>query len=72
MVKGIRDTPNRRWSVENDRHAAIAGAIAAAMAGDIVLIAGKGHETYQERDRERTPVSDVAEATGALAAWSGG
>ena len=72
VVKGIRDTPNRRWSVENDRHAAIAGAIAAAKAGDIVLIAGKGHETYQERDRERAPFSDVAEATAALAAWSGG
>jgi UDP-N-acetylmuramyl-tripeptide synthetase len=71
VVKGIRETPNRRWSVDNDRHAAIAGAIATAKAGDIVLIAGKGHETYQERNRERKPFSDVAESTVALAVWSG-
>jgi UDP-N-acetylmuramyl-tripeptide synthetase len=71
VVKGIRDTPNQRWSVDNDRHAAIASAIATAKAGDIVLIAGKGHETYQERNRERTPFSDVAESTVALAGWSG-
>ena len=38
---------------------AIRGAIAAAKAGDIVLIAGKGHETYQERDGVRTPFSDA-------------
>ena len=66
VVKGIRETANRRWSVENDRRAAIAGAIATAKAGDIVLIAGKGHETYQERNRERTPFSDAAESAAAL------
>ena len=27
-----------------------------------MLIAGKGHETYQERDGERTPFSDAREA----------
>jgi len=71
VVKGIRETPNRRWSVDNDRGQAIAGAIAAAKAGDIVLIAGKGHETYQERNRERTPFSDAVVSAAALAAWSG-
>jgi|KBSSwiStaDraftv2_1062776.scaffolds.fasta_scaffold05279_6 UDP-N-acetylmuramyl-tripeptide synthetase len=71
VAKGIRDTPNRRWSVDNDRHAAIAGAIAAAKPGDIVLIAGKGHETYQERNGERTPFSDAAVSAEALNAWSG-
>jgi UDP-N-acetylmuramoyl-L-alanyl-D-glutamate--2,6-diaminopimelate ligase len=71
IIKGIRDTGNRRWSVENDRRAAIAGAIAAARPGDIVLIAGKGHETYQERNRERMPFSDAVESAIALAAWSG-
>jgi UDP-N-acetylmuramyl-tripeptide synthetase len=71
VVKGIRETPNRRWLVENDRRLAISGAIAAAKAGDIVLIAGKGHETYQERNRERTPFSDAAVSAAALDAWSG-
>jgi UDP-N-acetylmuramyl tripeptide synthase len=32
----------------------------------VVLIAGKGHEAYQERAGERTPFSDVAEAGAAL------
>jgi len=36
-----------REIVEPDRRAAIAAAIDAAGPGDIVLIAGKGHETYQ-------------------------
>jgi len=71
IVKGIRDTGNRRWSIENDRRAAIRGAVAAAKAGDVVLIAGKGHETFQERNGQRTPFSDAAEAEAALAAWSG-
>ena len=38
---------------------AIARAIAGARAGDVVLIAGKGHEDYQERDGVRTPFSDA-------------
>jgi UDP-N-acetylmuramoyl-L-alanyl-D-glutamate--2,6-diaminopimelate ligase len=71
VVKGIRETPNRRWSIDNDRHAAIAGAIAAAKVGDIVLVAGKGHETYQERDGVRTAFSDATESRAAIEAWSG-
>jgi UDP-N-acetylmuramyl tripeptide synthase len=35
------------YAVEPDRAAAIAAAIRAAGSGDTVLIAGKGHETYQ-------------------------
>ena len=42
--------------------AAIAEAIAEADAGDIVLIAGKGHETYQEVDGVKTPFDDRAVA----------
>lgn len=52
--------------VELDRAQAIAAAIAAANAGDVVLIAGKGHEDYQEIHGERLPFSDVAVARRAL------
>lgn len=51
------------------RRDAIANTIAAADARDAVLIAGKGHETYQEVNGRREPFSDVAEAHAALAAW---
>ncbi len=33
--------------IQPDRHTAIEEAIASAEPGDIVLLAGKGHETYQ-------------------------
>jgi UDP-N-acetylmuramyl tripeptide synthase len=71
VVRGIRETSHRRWTIETDRHAAIMGAIAAARTGDVVLVAGKGHETYQERNGARTPFSDAAEVGAALAAWGG-
>jgi UDP-N-acetylmuramyl tripeptide synthase len=51
--------------------AAIAGDISHAHVGDVVLLAGKGHETYQEAAGERQPFLDWDHATRALAAWSG-
>jgi UDP-N-acetylmuramoyl-L-alanyl-D-glutamate--2,6-diaminopimelate ligase len=53
-----------------DRRVAIARAIASANAADVVLLAGKGHETYQEIAGEKLPFSDVLEAQQALAGWS--
>ncbi len=53
-----------------DRRTAIARAIASADADDVVLIAGKGHETYQETAGRKLPFSDVIEAEQALAGWS--
>ena len=44
--------------VVQDRAAAIRAAIAGAGAGDIVLIAGKGHEDYQQIGERRLPFSD--------------
>jgi UDP-N-acetylmuramoyl-L-alanyl-D-glutamate--2,6-diaminopimelate ligase len=54
--------------VIEDRAAAIAWAIARASDDDVVLIAGKGHETYQETSGERVAFSDLAVAGKALAA----
>lgn len=46
--------------VERDRAAAIESAIEAAGDGDVVFIAGKGHETYQTTAQGRQPFSDRA------------
>lgn len=54
-----------------DRAAAIAGAIAAAHPAEVILLAGKGHEPYQEIAGVRRSFSDLAEARAALAARRG-
>lgn len=50
------------------RGAAIAELIAAAQADDVILLAGKGHEDYQEIAGVRQPFSDIEQAAQALAA----
>ena len=50
-----------------DRRSAIAGAVADADARDVIVIAGKGHEDYQEIAGVKLPFSDVVEASAALA-----
>lgn len=54
-----------------DRAAAIAAAIASAQPGDVVVIAGKGHEDYQEICGQRYPFSDLELAQQALTQWEG-
>ena len=54
--------------VIEDRAAAIAWAIGQAADEDVVLVAGKGHEAYQEIQGERVAISDYAIAERALAA----
>lgn len=56
--------------VVRDRAAAINAAIANASAGDVVLIAGKGHEDYQILGTTRISFSDQAVAQAALEARS--
>ncbi len=51
------------------RGPAIAQAIAAAGADDVIVLAGKGHEDYQEIHGQRLPFSDLNEAEQALATW---
>jgi UDP-N-acetylmuramoyl-L-alanyl-D-glutamate--2,6-diaminopimelate ligase len=53
--------------VERDRAQAIALALADAKADDVVLIAGKGHETYQEGPQGKLPFDDLAVAREAMA-----
>jgi UDP-N-acetylmuramoyl-L-alanyl-D-glutamate--2,6-diaminopimelate ligase len=54
--------------VEPDRRAAIYRAVASARPGDVVVVAGKGHETYQELEGHRLPFDDRAVAAEALTA----
>jgi UDP-N-acetylmuramoyl-L-alanyl-D-glutamate--2,6-diaminopimelate ligase len=72
IVRGIRQTGAHRWTVVLDRAAAIHDAIAGGNRADIVLVAGKGHETYQESQGVRLPFADSIEAAAALANWNGG
>jgi UDP-N-acetylmuramoyl-L-alanyl-D-glutamate--2,6-diaminopimelate ligase len=67
IVAGIRGSGNPRYAVILDRSDAIAHAVKEARPGDVVLLAGKGHETYQERHGERQPFSDDEHAARALA-----
>lgn len=53
--------------IEVDRAAAIATAVAQARSNDVILVAGKGHEDYQEIQGVKRPFSDVAHARAALA-----
>jgi UDP-N-acetylmuramoyl-L-alanyl-D-glutamate--2,6-diaminopimelate ligase len=57
--------------VEPDRRAAIHAAIASAGTGDVVLLAGKGHETYQQVGGLKFDFDDAVVAREALAARAG-
>ncbi|RKQ88482.1 UDP-N-acetylmuramoyl-L-alanyl-D-glutamate--2,6-diaminopimelate ligase [Brockia lithotrophica] len=66
ILSGIPDPPERETYVELDRKRAIRAAIRLARPGDVVLIAGKGHEREQIVGRLRIPFDDREEALAAL------
>jgi len=66
IIEAIREGVSGACVVELDRAEAIAAAIASADAADVVLIAGKGHEGFQEIGGRRLPFSDAALAAAAL------
>ena len=70
MQAGLRGEQHIR--VQADRRAAITDTVAQAQACDVVLIAGKGHETTQEINGQRLPFSDTQVALDCLGAgaWS--
>ncbi len=53
-------------TVEPDRALAIADALAKAARNDVLLVAGKGHENYQEVAGQRLPFSDLEQVRRAL------
>jgi UDP-N-acetylmuramoyl-L-alanyl-D-glutamate--2,6-diaminopimelate ligase len=62
ILAGMKARP----AVQPDRGRAVAEAVAAADARDVVLLAGKGHEPYQEIAGVRHPYSDLDAAKSAL------
>ncbi|MDR4514822.1 UDP-N-acetylmuramoyl-L-alanyl-D-glutamate--2,6-diaminopimelate ligase [Nitrosomonas sp.] len=57
MIAGASQT---NYQVEINRELAIYQSISSATASDVVLVAGKGHETYQEIKGRRFPLNDAA------------
>ena len=57
-LPGLKKT-GKRYVIEPDRHKAIALALSEAQPGDIVLIAGKGHEKTQTTREGVFPFDDV-------------
>ena len=62
VVSGVPEERRRQVCVEPDRRAAIALALEQATPGDVVVIAGKGHETTQTVGDAVVPFDDRAVA----------
>ena len=73
IVKDIQSgmKGGKNISVKVDRHNAIHFAIAQAKAGDVVLIAGKGHENYQLIGDKKYPFNDAEEVKQQLEVHAG-
>ncbi len=63
----VREIPqDTDLSIESDRAAAIRLALEMLQSGDVLVVAGKGHETYQEVGTNRVDFDDAAVIRGAL------
>jgi UDP-N-acetylmuramoyl-L-alanyl-D-glutamate--2,6-diaminopimelate ligase len=71
IVDGVPASLRSKISLHLDRSQAIHAAIAQALPGDVVLIAGKGHEAVQDLGGSVTSFSDHSVAMAALAAREG-
>ncbi|WP_425550126.1 UDP-N-acetylmuramoyl-L-alanyl-D-glutamate--2,6-diaminopimelate ligase [Actinomycetospora chlora] len=68
VLEGAREVEGATVDEIGDRRAAIGAAVAEARPGDVVVVAGKGHETGQQVGTETLPFSDVEELERALRA----
>lgn len=66
MEAGLEAPLRARCLRITDRRSAIRTAVQLARTGDLILVAGKGHETYQEIGGEKFPFDDKAELLHAL------
>jgi UDP-N-acetylmuramoyl-L-alanyl-D-glutamate--2,6-diaminopimelate ligase len=72
IIEDIAAGAHPNYDIEADRSSAIFNALRSAAPDDVVLIAGKGHETYQEIGTQRLPFDDVQVARDGLRRLSGG
>lgn len=72
IVEVVSGMTANNYEIIVDRAAAIERAIAKARQQDTVLVAGKGHEDYQEINGVKHPFSDVAVVRRALQSWQSG
>jgi len=72
IIADIAIGAHANYEIEADRSSAIFKALRSAAPEDVVLIAGKGHETYQEIGTQRLPFDDVQVARDGLRSLSGG
>lgn len=68
MEAGLKDmaSASGRYVIISDREQAIRMAVAYAKGGDVILVAGKGHENYQEIDGKRHHFDDMEQVRAAL------
>ena len=69
IIRDISAEMGANHHIEPDRAQAILAAVQSAQRGDVVLIAGKGHEDYQEIHGVKYPFSDVEIAQRVLEGW---
>ena len=62
MTAGVKAAQTDKYTTVVDRREGIREAYLRSQAGDILLLAGKGHETYQEIKGVRTHFDDMEEA----------
>ena len=72
IIEDVAAGAHSNYAIEADRSIAILKALQSAGPDDVVLIAGKGHETYQEVGTQRLPFDDVQVARDALRHLAGG
>jgi UDP-N-acetylmuramoyl-L-alanyl-D-glutamate--2,6-diaminopimelate ligase len=72
IIEDVVAGAQSNYEIEADRSVAIFKALQSAEPDDVVLIAGKGHETYQEIGTQRLPFDDVQVAREGLRRLGGG
>jgi UDP-N-acetylmuramoyl-L-alanyl-D-glutamate--2,6-diaminopimelate ligase len=71
IIEDVAAGAQSNYEIDADRSRAIFKALQSAAADDVVLIAGKGHETYQEIGAQRLPFDDALVASEGLRRLSG-